>query len=133
MKKGAAKFQKDYNLAFEGTRRSSQLRGRPGTVFLVWFSGAGEGVGTNNLKESLVYVLTCLSSGSLMDQFMALTYFFTPFRTFSGLKWPPGQHLSKVFKYRSTSYSQLGQEIIDGASIRETEQPEKEEAERKEE
>lgn len=60
MKKGAAKFQKDYNLAFEGTCLSSQLRGRPGTVFLVWFSGAGEERGTNVLKESLVCVLTCL-------------------------------------------------------------------------
>lgn len=30
-----------------------------------------------------------------------------------------------MFKDRSTNYSQLGQEIIDGASIGETEQPEK--------
>lgn len=75
MKKGAAKFQKDYNLVFEGMRWSSQLRGRPGTVFLVWFSGAGEGGGGEG-ECGIVGVCFDLSNGSLMDQFMALTFFY---------------------------------------------------------
>lgn len=55
-----------------------------------------------------------MSSDPLRDQLRVLP-FFTP-SIFSGLEWPPGQHLSKVFKGQSTSHSYLGQRITDRAS-----------------
>lgn len=63
MKKEAAKFLEDYNLAFEGTRRSSQLRGSPGDCVpgvVFWCQGCQGGNTNIVLNKLLVCVLTCL-------------------------------------------------------------------------
>lgn len=55
-----------------------------------------------------------MSADPLRDELTVLL-FLTP-SIFSGLEWPPGQHLSKVFKGQSTSHSYLGQRVTDRAS-----------------